>query len=378
MKYNFDDPVALRIALQKGIAVKYLKPLFIFATALTFTTHAIAAPHLVIAPAPNTIIQQDATAHAAIPLKLAPDVGSVTITLTRQGQTHPLATRTLQSDRAVGVLPRVPVGLYELCAIQIGAKPKDRTKDCRTVGIGEVFLVAGQSNAVSCDLSGKRHASNTDWVAVNDVKGELSVKRAEDAEPDVETFVIPGRDKAITTNVAWMRLGDQLVNSRHTPVMFVNVARNATSTDCWKPDGGICWRFFAKVLASRAYRAVLWQQGESDVMNEMKMEASLANMTALIEASRKIAPGIPWFVAHNSLKNGTPYDDQTVRRAQTEVVAKGLACAGPDTDVIRDHPDWVGAADFGGDGLTYHGDLWFPVINAFLASGSCRHTYDMN
>lgn len=258
------------------------------------------------------------------------------------------------------------------------AKQKDGNKDCRTVGVGEVFLVAGQSNSVSCDLSGGRHASDTGLVSVNDMKGELSVKRADDAEPDVETFVFTGPGRAITTNVAWMRLGDLLADSRHVPVMFVNVARNATSTECWKPDGGPCWPLLAKALASRAYRAVLWQQGESDVMSGMTMEASLVNMTALIEAGRQIAPGIPWFVAHNSLKNGTPYDDQGVRRAQSAVVAKGLACAGPDTDVIRDHPGWVGVADFGGEGLTHHGDLWFPIVNDFLGNGSCRHDFDTN
>lgn len=336
-----------------------------------FASPLDAANLWLMEPTNNTIAQRDGDGKADLLFVVNSDAGQATVTLSRAGgEGGIIFQQILAKGETKGGFPRVPGGLYDLCV-----KPLDKlmegSEDCRRVGVGEVFLVAGQSNAVSTDLSGHRHSSATGWVAVNDYHGDLEDLKPGDAIPLVDHMVFTGPGVAITANVCWMRLGDLLVEEYKVPVAFVNVARNGTNTDCWNPVGGECWPLFENVLSQRKYRAVLWHQGESDVMWGFSEEKSLDNMSRIIEASRRIAPGIPWLVAHNSLKNDTPYELQPIRLAQTAVVARGLACAGPDTDIIRENPEWVGVADFGKDGLTRHGELWFPIVGAFLEEGRC-------
>ncbi|EFL50881.1 protein of unknown function DUF303 acetylesterase putative [Solidesulfovibrio fructosivorans JJ]] len=257
-----------------------------------------------------------------------------------------------------GVFPAVPGGFYSLCL-------KGRPNTCRHVGVGEIFLVAGQSNAVSVADPGKPVVSETGRVAV-------SVHHGNDPEhanepPGTETLHFVTKDHPTMVGVCWVRLGDLLVQKYKVPIGFVLVARSATNTECWNPAGGICWGPAAKALAARRFRAVLWHQGESDVMAGFPMEKSLANMRAMITASREIQPNIPWIVARNSLKNATPYAEQAVRRAQETLIASGTVRPGPDTDVLRDHPGWVGVADFGPDARKRCGELWFAPVDALLS-----------
>ncbi len=356
-------------------AHKYVVGLALFVAVLSFAAPGASAAGVAwVSPPANAVLQRNGDGVADLQFALAPGAPRTEVTLSRPGQEPPMWRQTLGKGKTTGTFSKVPGGLYDLCA-----RPLDKAnaaKECRRVGVGEVFLVAGQSNAVSTDLSHKRHASQTGMVAVNDYHGDLDKVQAEEGKPVVDRLVFTGPDAAITANVCWMRLGDLLAAQYQVPVAFINVARNATDSTCWNPASGACWPLFAKTLAQRAYRAVLWHQGESDVMMGFPQEKSFENVKSLIEASRGIAPGIPWIVAHNSLKNETPYAQQPVRQAQAALVAQGLACAGPDTDVIRDNPDWVGVADFGAAGLTRHGELWFPVVDAFLRGGACLGAFD--
>jgi len=355
---------------------KHSVSLALFAAVLFFATpHVWAAGAQFVSPPANTVLQRNAAGVADVRFVLDTDAPRTEVTLSRSRQEPPLLRQTLAKGEGAGVFSGVSGGLYDLCARPADAA-SDTAKDCRRVGVGEVFLVAGQSNAVSTDLSGKRHASATGMVVVNDYHGDMDNAKPADNKPIVDRMVFTGPDAAITANVCWMRLGDMLAEKYNVPVEFINVARNATNSDCWNPASGACWPLFERTLTQRTYRAVLWHQGESDVMLQFSQDKSFENIKSLIEASRKIVPGIPWFVAHNSLKNETPYALQPVRLAQSALVAQGLACAGPDTDVIRDNPDWVGVADFGNEGLTRHGELWFPFVDAFLREGKCPSAFD--
>ncbi len=335
-----------------------------------FPAPTASAQTRLTAPAQATIFQRGPDGRAAIPFHVAPGSEAVTVTLARAGEGAPLASRTVAADGGAESFADVPAGLYEVCAKPEAAK--DAARQCRKVGVGEAFVVAGQSNAVSPADPGKPAISATGLVSVSAHHGDGPSH--ENEEPDTTTLLFPSAENPAQAGACWVRLGDMLAQKDGVPVGFVIVARSATNTDCWNPAGGACWPLLARTLASRPFRAVLWHQGESDAMGHFPAKKTLANMTAMIEASQAIAPGMPWIVAHNSLKNEIPYEKQPVRQAQAAVVA-GLACAGPDTDPIRENPDWVGVADFGAGGLTRHGELWFPVVDAFLSRGECRHAF---
>jgi len=102
--------------------------------------------------------------------------------------------------------------------------------------------------------------------------------------------------------------------------------------------------------------------------------------------TRKLQPSLPWFVALNSVKTALPKNDIPIRRAQKAVIDSGLALLGPDTDTLRENPEWMEAsgAEFVGEGLKHHGELWFEVLSKYLDSkkkidtrrrGHCRDTY---
>lgn len=325
---------------------------------------SFAADRELTLPPANTIVQRNTTGTADVNFSLTPGDVAVQVSLFSVGELSPPLQTMLKARETTGRFSAVAPGWYELCLEQA-------EKICRRIGVGEVFLVAGQSNAVSPTDNTPQPISTTGMVAVSAHHGDGP--GFESAPPDIDTMLIASSQVPVRAGACWVRLGDLLAEKYKIPFEFIIVAKSNTNTDCWNPDKGTCWPVLAKALTVRRFRAILWHQGESDVMAGFPMEQSLANMEATITASRQVQPDILWFVARNSLKNATAYVDQPVRKAQEIIIASGQACAGPDTDVIREHPDWVGVADFGGEGVAYHGELWFPAIDACLSDQACSH-----
>jgi len=323
-----------------------------------------AAGRELIFPPANTIVQRNAAGTADIDFTVTPEKAPGRASLRPVGNSRSVLKAVVLAGKASGRFFAVPAGWYDLCL-------DGRKSSCRRVGVGEVFLVAGQSNAVSpVTTATPSPAGETGLVAVSAHHGDGP--HASET-PDVETMLVPSADAPVRAGACWVRLGDLLAKKHKIPIGFVIVAKSESNTDCWKPDGGPCWPLMAKALASRRFRAVLWHQGESDVMAGFSTEHSLANLETLVAASRQIQSGIPWFVARNSLKNAIPYAEQPIRKAQARLIESGQVCAGPDTDVIREHPGWVGVADFGGEGVTRHGELWFSYVDAYLSGQACAH-----
>lgn len=320
-------------------------------------------------PRTDDIIQRGPSRAADVHFSLSPGRNPVRVQLTPADKpSAPNRTReiSVSAGSTQGVFTDVPGGLYSLCL-------KDQPDSCRHVGVGEIFLVAGQSNAVSAADPGAPVVSKTGLVAVSAHHGDAPGHANE--APDTATMHFVTKPHPTMVGVCWVRLGDLLVQKYKVPVGFVLVARSATNTDCWNPANGVCWGGAANALAARHFRAVLWLQGESDVMGNFPMEKSFTNMRDMVAASREIQPSIPWIMARNSLKNATPYAEQAVRRAQEKLITSGAVWSGPDTDVLRDHPGWVGVADFGPEARNRCGELWFAPVDALL-SGNSAHVKD--
>lgn len=209
------------------------------------------------------------------------------------------------------------------------------------------FLICGQSNSVSPGQGSRlTHYSTTGRVTVNDFYHGNASR-------------IPTVGNPMDSSIAWIFLGDLL----NRDVEFYNIGRGNQSTTAWITTHTEA--LLVPALQARTYDAVLWHQGESDWSEGIDAGTSYANMKAMILRSREIQPGIPWFVAWNSMKNAP--DNTPIRNAQKRIVAEGLAIRGPDTDVLRLNAAWVEAsgAEFVGDGLEQHGLLWFEVLKRF-------------
>lgn len=237
------------------------------------------------------------------------------------------------------------------------------------VGVGEIFVVAGQSNSAN---HGEERQNVKSGLVVN-FDGRVW-RAANDPQPgasgDSGSF-IPA-------------LGDLLAEKLGVPVGFVTCGEGATSVREWLPketrfpnpptlernvrkreDGAwesnnmLYERLTSRMkqLGPRGFRAVLWHQGESDA-NQADAARSLTQeqyaryLEKLILATREDIgwSTMPWIVAQVSYH--TPEDAGTaeIRAAQASLWRDGIAIEGPDSDAI------VGTfRDSGGKGVHFSG-----------------------
>ncbi len=254
------------------------------------------------------------------------------------------------------------------------------------VGVGEIFVIAGQSN--SANYGEEKNATQTGLVAAFDgTKWQL----AKDPEPGAGgakgSFLPP--------------FGDALVVRFHVPIGLVATGIGSTSVREWLPAGtpltllppltrnvvtvgngqwvvaGKIFESFTarmKALGTNGFRAVLWHQGESDARQSdatrtLPGELYRQDLEQLIRASRQnIGWNAPWFVAQVSYHNPGDTASPDLRAAQKSVWDDGLALPGPDTDTLTGmmrEKNGTGI-HFSAQGLQAHASLWIVKISPWL------------
>ena len=122
------------------------------------------------------------------------------------------------------------------------------------------------------------------------------------------------------------------------PVGLANVGVGATSSGQWLPGGDLHVRLVQTGQALGRFRAVLWQQGESDVLAHTSAEDYIKNLAAIREVAVK-AWGFepPWLLAKSTL-HPTVYHDEVgegcVRAAIDALWHHPGFVPGPDTDIL--------------------------------------------
>lgn len=253
---------------------------------------------------------------------------------------------TVIAESATGDFVNVPPGWYQ-AVLMNGSVEGDGIN----VGVGDVYVVAGQSNAVSpLQPAGYVPArpSGAGKVIISDYYGQ-------GMHSFVDSFNAPFTSPSFG-GVAWIACGMAL--NRAYPVMFVIIAKGNTSAHDWAYlYGGRI--YFA--WANYNPRAILWHQGESECTTPPAAD-SYTMLNAIVESLRQVAM-TPWVIALNSTSAPPPagYNSWPVRSAQQQVVANWPHTRqGPDTDTIRTpgEPEFLGAA------LQSHGQLWAASLAA--------------
>lgn len=254
------------------------------------------------------------------------------------------------------------------------------------VGVGEVFVVAGQSN--SANHGEEKQQPKSGQVATFD--GERW-QIANDPQPGASggggSFLPP--------------LGDALARHFQVPIGFISCGIGATSVREWLPkeiefpnpptlvgnvqkqpngqwisNGAAYGKLVSRMkgLGPQGFRAVLWHQGESDA-NQKDPSRTLAGelyreyLQTIIHKSRgDIGWDAPWFVAQVSYH--VPGDEASpdIRAAQASLWKKGIALEGPDSDALT--KEWREAngqgVHFSGRGLREHAARWLDKITPWL------------
>ncbi|MFH1919770.1 MAG: sialate O-acetylesterase, partial [Planctomycetota bacterium] len=226
------------------------------------------------------------------------------------------------------------------------------------IGVGEVFLVAGQSYATNCNDQQLKVTDPSQRVVAFDAATE-TWRVANDPQP-----VPDGSDGGSI----WPPLGDALAKELRVPIGFANVAVGATSSMQWIPEGALHSRLVKVGKTLGQFRAVLWQQGESDVIAKTSAEQYVANLVTIRESAAKGWRCDPSWLLAKSTHHPTVYNDPEgegrIRGAIAQLLKQPGFKAGPDTDTLKgeNRGDAKSRRHFSAIGQERAAEMWLAAI----------------
>jgi uncharacterized repeat protein (TIGR01451 family) len=250
------------------------------------------------------------------------------------------------------------------------------------VGVGEVFVLAGQSNV----YGGLQRvpSSEEDRVSCVDFRQET-----------ISEYLLPFRFSNVSygSNIGpsqpphlWSILGDRLVRRLNVPVMFLGAALGGTSSDEWKqsasgnlgntPNSSVYRRLGIALLhyvSRTGARAVLWHQGENDLMTST--QTYFDNIQYVINKSRQQTGfnQLAWMVSRTSFVAGQT--SSTVIAAQNQLIDQVHdVFAGPATDSIIGPENRPDGTHMLGEGLYRFINTWEQCLNSTFFNTSIPFT----
>jgi Carbohydrate esterase, sialic acid-specific acetylesterase len=290
----------------------------------------------------------------------------------------PLIDVTIFEGYFIGIFRQPAGGFYNLQIRPMFQGQPGEAANVFTVGVGEVFITAGQSNStnngtttgflpsllVSCFDDGSGLGFDTNYPGA-------SWRWGYDPQPAIDNS---------TGGSVWPTMATNLSNVLGVPVGLYTAGCGGTSIEQWVPDNIL----FARLCNAIEYfngrggfRAVLWDQGETDYLGETDPATYQNNLRMLINQSRAVT-GVPvkWMVAQAAtcLTDNLP-ERQGIEQAQAAVVDYVLTFPGPNTDSIGVfYRIYVadGPLHFNATGLVLLGGYWglyVASIPGFLGPG---------
>ncbi|NUQ65821.1 MAG: hypothetical protein HUU20_25445 [Pirellulales bacterium] len=230
------------------------------------------------------------------------------------------------------------------------------TASVEPFGVGEVFVIAGQSYAAGCNDESIRVDDPAGRVVAYDAIQE-SWRAAHDPQPNVGSG-----------GTIWPHMGNSLLPLVRVPIGLVNVAVGGTSSRQWMPGEPLFENLVAAGAEVRRFRAVLWQQGESDVIEKTGIDTYVRNLVTIREAATKkwgFEP--PWLLAKSTL-HPTVYNDPVhegqIREAIDRLWRLPGFRPGPDTDILggENRGEMQSRRHFSPIGQRRAGLLWFAAV----------------
>ncbi|MCE7067494.1 sialate O-acetylesterase [Dyadobacter sp. CY326] len=344
---------------------------FLFAALLLMLACSANAQITLTTPTTNQIVQRDTAGSAQIAITgyAFQPYASIEGRLTPiEGNVHKVKTWTFDEEQIrqgfLTALIKAETGWYRL---EISAIKRNGGIDSVSVarlGVGEVFLVAGNSNAMGLPGLGAKSASDQviSMNAVNKALNADNITVAPNAPMPKPSFDVLSKDNFIfpsgETAWYWGELGDMLSKRLKTPILFFNAAwaaansesyRDAASgKDAFNPYVGKSWpnrQPYSNIVNTIRHmnswlgiRAVLWSHGENDAQLKFTEQGYFTNIQTLITNARADAGyNVPWIIAKNSASNIIKEPYLPIINAQNRLSSlKGFnTFPGPNLDTIQ-------------------------------------------
>jgi hypothetical protein len=351
-----------------------------------WTAAALAQPITLQSPQDYQVFQRQSKTQGKILVAGRVDVPCDRVEGSTSGKWQPISYRP-ESHVFFGDLPTPAGGWYRFELRILNSAATVGRLEVAHVGVGEVFIVAGQSN--STNYGEVRQLTASGMVAAF---GRDTWALADDPQPGVQDG---------SKNGSFIpSFGDALYEKYRVPVGVVSVGHGSTSVRQWLPAGSRIdvpptmgkfiraaadntWECDGTLfdgmmrailrLLPHGFRALLWHQGESDAHQAPEHEISAENYRSLMEqiirASRREAGwDFPWFVAQATYHSPNDTSCPEIRDAQKSIWRSGLALEGPDTDQLTgDNRQNNGkGVHMSAKGLQAHGRMWAEKVEAWL------------
>ncbi|PWJ59992.1 putative secreted protein (Por secretion system target) [Dyadobacter jejuensis] len=230
------------------------------------------------------------------------------------------------------------------------------------VGIGEVFIVSGQSNAQGYANFGIPEVTDDRVNTVNYTNlyddHVTGLPYPQFSHLDASSQIAPRGLSAW----AWGHLGDLLASRLNVPILFFNTGFEGTMVKTWKesitttayspysgmpyaPSGmpflNLRWvmQYYVPITG---VRAVLWEQGEADnyfathPIFSTTSDQYAQDLKAVIDANRlESGKDISWVISLSSYDNTRGVNQMVRTGQQTAINTTSNTFQGPDTDVIQ-------------------------------------------
>ena len=242
------------------------------------------------------------------------------------------------------------------------------------VGVGEVFVVAGQSNVFG-NLQSVESAAEDRVSCVDFQQDSLSdqLLPLQFSHATKGSAIGPSQPPHL-----WTLLGDKLVQRLNVPVLFLGAALGGTSSTEWAQgaagnmgttiQSGV-YRRLGEVLlhyvSRTGMRAVLWHQGETDAYNGVGGQTYYSNLFSVIQKSRQQVGSNPiaWMVSRVSYNYGSV--SPAIIAAQNQIIANvSNTFPGPASDSITGPENRPDNIHMTGAGLIRFTNSWDQALNS--------------
>ena len=224
------------------------------------------------------------------------------------------------------------------------------------IGVGEVFIVAGQSNSAN---SGDAPHTPTD-------------SRVSTWGPSGWRFGYDPQPAATGAGGSpWPVAGDLLASRYDVPIGFLSVGYGGTPVDRWVPSQNDLFPRITDALDAvepSGARAILWHQGESNAGGTAAEDYARMLGEVVLGSREHAGYEIPWIVARVSfVPNGDPVKMGWIIEGQNAVIADDpLTFPGPHTDDLNGTQWRYDTIHFNEAGLREHGSRWDVRISSAM------------